>query len=912
MKKILVTLGAIVILHACTANLIDAPVKLKIEYGDQVTDEIIPRFSWVLNDSSRGAAQTKYQIIVASSEKLLTAGKADMWNSGKVDSDQSVFVDYQGEPLQSQQRYFWTMRVWNQHGTPSAWSSVHYFDMGILYDSAWIGKWIGAKESSAQTDTERPRSIMLRKDLEIRREFKIAKAYVTGLGSYQFFLNGRKVSDDLLTPGWTDYPTRILYQVYDVTAYLEEGINGAGMMLGNVWYSSGLGWQGGSVYSDGPMMGLLQLEVEYEDGTLDRFTTDESWKWKFSPITENTLYHGETYDARLEIAGWNKAGLDDSDWDQVDLFDNEKAVLSAHTSPKIRVTREIVPINTTRLKNGSYVFDMGVNITGGIRLQVQGDRGTEIVMKFAELLHDDGTVAQENLRTATATDRFILKGGKPETWEPAFTYHGFRYVEIEGLPSPPDSNTVTGINFHNAVMETGSFTCSNEMINTIQTNILNGQRSNLFSVPTDCPQRDERLGWMGDAQIFAATSCYNMDMSGFYAKWIRDIADSQSEEGWVTDVNPAIVVTTPAKPAWGDAFIIMPWEMYRFYNDRRILEKFYDDYKEWVEYMRNNVEQDGLYIYDDNGWGGYADWIAVVKSPEQPVSAAYYYYSTSLLANFAGILGYTDDQSTYNTLAAGIRDAFHKRYFDEQKATYKGETQTAMLLPLNLGLTPGDKIDAVAENIKYDVEGRGNHPTTGFLGTKYLLPTLSDFGYHETAYKTAINEEYPSWGYMAVNGATSMWELWNSDSEPPDQMNSRNHFALGSIGEWFYSHLAGIRLDDKHPGFKHSIISPMPAEGLDWARGEIMTPYGILKSAWEKTDESFLLHVCIPPNTTSTIIIPVAGGEVSELIEGGTTSIIKDNHTVDGVNSEIDIVETDGDQIVLKVGSGIFKFELLY
>ncbi|MFC2089503.1 family 78 glycoside hydrolase catalytic domain [Bacteroidota bacterium] len=907
MKHLTIILGILLSVAACKNEKgIPAPENLKVEYGAAVNDEANPRFSWVLSDTTRGARQTGYHLLVGSAERYLNDKKADVWNTGMVESDQSVFIEFKGEKLVSGERYYWTVRFKNEDGKLSGWSKPELFDMGFMKNSSWKAKWIGAEASTAKEDTLQPSSIMMRKEIELLKNIKLAKAYVTGLGSYQFFINGEKISKDLLTPGWTDYPTRIMYQVYDITDQLSKGRHALGLLLGNVWYSSGLGWRGGQSYSKGPLEALLQIELEYMDGSKETIISDASWKWAFSPILENTLYHGEVYDARLEITGWNTAGLDDSEWKNVDVYEAKSAFLSAHTSPAIQITREISPLTITKLESGAYVFDMGLNMTGGIRLNVEGSEGSKIVMKFAELLHDDGSVAQENLRSATATDTYIVKGGEPETWEPAFTYHGFRYVEISGLPSAPDSTTVLGLNYHNAAPETGYFACSNELLNKIHTNIQNGQRSNMFSVPTDCPQRDERLGWMGDAQVFAATSCYNMDMSGFYAKWVRDIADSQDEEGWVTDVNPAIVVTDPAKPAWGDAFVIVPWEMYRFYRDTRILEKFYPDYKEWVEYMRTNTESDGLYIYDKDGWGGYADWIAVVESPKQPISAAYYYFSTTLLARFAQILGYQDDMDEYTALAEEIRIAFNKRYFDEKKANYEGGTQTALLLPMNFGMAPQSSMISLAETLSEEVLDQGKHPTTGFLGTKYLLPTLSDFGYHNIAYETAIGEEYPSWGYMVRNGATSMWELWNSDTEPPDRMNSRNHFALGSIGEWFYSHLAGIRIDDENPGFKHSIIKPLPVDGLTWAKAKVFTPYGKLKSVWKIENDVFSMAVTIPPNTTSTVYIPLLAASLN-LSERGNMLIV--NGEIKDTK-EIQVIEVTDSFIELKLQSGNYKFKL--
>jgi alpha-L-rhamnosidase len=910
MKKILVFLAAALLTFSCGQSLIDAPADLKIEYGSTVLDVSLPRFSWIIQDDSRGAVQTAYQIIVATDVTLLTEKKADTWNSGKIESDQSVFVEYYGEIPDPGKRYYWTVKVWNAFDEASAWTSPAFFDVGLLNPDLWKAQWVGCNESIADADSLRPKSIYLRNEFQLENNIRSAKLYASGLGSYQFFLNGEKVSDDLLTPGWTDYPSRIQYQVYDVKEYLKKGDNTAGFLLGNMWYSSGLGWRGGTSYSKGPMKAIMQMEVEYVNGEKEMYVSDDNWTWHFSPILENTIYHGEFHDARLEIDGWNRNGLDESDWQSVTTYNrDENITLSAQFSPTIQVTREITPRSINKLDNGSYVFDIGYNMTGSIRLNVEGEAGTEITMKFAELLHEDGSVAQENLRSAIATDHYILKGSGAESWEPSFTYHGFRYIEISGLPAEPDSSTVLGLNFHNAAPETGTFRCSNETLNSIQANIENGQRSNMFSVPTDCPQRDERLGWMGDAQVFAATSCYNMDMSGFYAKWVRDISDSQDEEGWVTDVNPVIVVTGPAKPAWGDAFIVVPWEMYRFYGDKRIFELYFEDYAAWVNYMTSKSE-DNLYIYDADGWGGYGDWISVVKSDPQPISAAYYYFSSKLLSKFASLIDNIPAAEKYGSLAETIRTAFNEKYFDEEKFNYPGGTQTSMLLPMNFGITEEEHLTEVAANLAKDVEERGKHPSTGFLGTKYILPTLSDYGYHQLAYETATSIEYPSWGYMIENGATSMWELWNSDSEKPEGMNSRNHFALGSIGEWFYTHLAGIRIDDANPGFKHSIVAPMPAKGLDWVKGSIMTPYGPLKSAWEIENEKMWLHVTIPANTTSTIKIPVLSDKAILLSENGVIVVKEDGTSGDAEG--IDVVSIDEKQIVLNVGAGKYEFELTH
>ncbi len=909
MKNLLPLLITLVA-FSCAREPVNPPVNLRVEYGGDALDVSTPRFSWHLSDSSRGAAQSAYQILIASEEHLLSENRADIWNSGKVSSSQSVFVPYDGDLLDGPATYYWTVKVWDQDSVEGDYSLPSSFILGMMEPTDWQGSWIGSDATIAKADSLQPRSVYLRGSFSVKRNIRRAVLYVTGLGSYQFYLNGEKTGDDLLTPGWTDYPQRIQYQVYDVTEQVKKGTNNAGFLLGNGWWSSGLGWHGGTSYSDGPLCALMQLEVEYGNGKKQVFTSDDSWEWHFSPITENSLYHGETYDARLEIDDWwnrEKAG---GTWEPVDVYSHDPGVmLSAQFSPAIEVTREIEPVNIKEVNPGVYVMDMGMNMTGGVRLNVEGSPGDTITMKFAELLHEDGSVAQENLRSARATDRYIIGSEEPETWEPHFTYHGFRYVEIHGLPDAPDSIMVTGLNYHNAAAETGRFACSNELLNTIQRNIGNGQRSNMFSVPTDCPQRDERLGWMGDAQVFAATSMYNMEMSGFYAKWVRDIADGQSPEGWVTDVNPPIVVTDPAKPAWGDAFLIVPREQYGFYRDRRILESYYDDYKGWVEYMASKSE-DGLYIYNRDGWGGYGDWIAVVESPKAPISAAYYYYSTRLLAQFAEILGYEAEFKRYQARADKIREAFNERFFDASVPTYTGDTQTALLLPLSFGLVPREYEKAIAARLAEKVESAGYHPSTGFLGTKYLLPTLSDYGYHDIAWKTAVNNEYPSWGYMVENGATSIWELWNSDTEPPDRMNSRNHFALGSVGEWYYSHLAGIRPDRNHAGYKHSFIAPMPAGDLNHASARTWTPYGTISTSWVNENGRFSLEVTIPPNTTSTLCIPVLSEVRKEVYEGGT-AILKDGE-LSGEVPGVGFAGEEGNGMTFTLEPGTYTFDYLY
>jgi len=1005
------------------------PYKLKCEYKENPLglDVVKPRLSWLFNDTSRGAVQTAYQVLVASDPVLLKKDIGDIWNSEKIASDRSVWVDYMGAALQSGTRYFWKVRTWDRDDLPSSWSEVAWWETGLLNPGEWKAKWIGMDlivEDKALANygswisaplpvaagkdiffrktfvipegktprraflnilgTQRarfsfngekaidldfqgsistipiqeklktgnnlislitknkrseevsvifymeiiysdgttqwicsdentrvsqkiaagwdqpgfndssweppriiapfgkgeygwiknagpaPRSTLIRKSFMANKKIRSARAYVTGLGNYELYINGSRIGKDLLTPGWTDYNKRIQYQVYDITENLVRGENAAGMFLGNMWWSSGLGWRGCERYNNGPVMGLCQIRIDYADGTTDLVVTDESWKSHLSPLIENTIYHGEVYDARQEIPGWASPGLVDSTWQSVKTFSEyDHLIKSAEPGPPIRVMNEIMPVSVSQVKPGIYVFDMGTNMVGFARLHVSGDPGTQVILRFAELLHDDGTVAQENLRLAKATDYYTLKGGSPETWQPRFTYHGFRYVQMEGFPGVPDSTSLIGLQIYSSAPMIGQFSCSNELINQIYKNIINGQRSNMHSVPTDCPQRDERLGWTGDAQMFSPTASYNMNMDGFFAKWLHDMTDSQTKDGWINDVNPAIVVSGPGKPAWADAITVVPWVVHEFYADTRIISDNYAGMKAWVDYMIKE-SKNGLYIFDQNGWGGYGDWISVVPSPAQPVSAAYYYYSTHLLGQMAALTGNEKDATKYNELAKEIAETFNKKYLDRKTSDYLSATQTANLLPLAFGIVPEELRQKVADNIAADVIAKQKHPSTGFLGTGYILPMLSNYGYHELAYEVACQTSYPSWGYMVEKGATSIWELWNSDTEPPDQMNSRNHFALGSVGEWFYACLAGIRPSADEPGFKQVIIAPGPAGDLTWAKGSLETIYGTVISDWKLDGQNLILDILIPANTHATVYVPTMGITNPTLTMDGT------------------------------------------
>lgn len=866
-----------------------APKNLKCEHEAHPLglDEPKPRLSWQGSATNRGARQTAYQILVATDEQKLTANVGDAWDSGKITSDQSVFVEYAGKPLRSRQRYFWKVKTWDERGKPSAWSAPEWWEMALLDRNEWKGEWIGMAGAVGKP----PRSVQARKAFTLTQKPTRARIYATGLGTYTLNLNGKKVGTDFLAPGWTDYLKKVFYQTYDITDQVSVGENTLDAWLGSAWWSSGLGWSGGFAYADGPLRLLAQVVLDYPDGTSHIIATDGSWKVRFSPVTYDHLYHGEHYDARLEAKpgfdandGWVNATLLSTASNPTTLFGNDPAANAANEAatfnqgavkivaqqgPSIRLTETLTP-QVSEPKPGHFVFDFGQNFAGIVRLKLTKTQyGQRVRLRYAELLHDDGTVAQENLRSALATDEYIANGTRGgEAWAPRFVYHGFRYVEVTGLSEKPDSQTLTGLVLHTDTPPTGQLTTSNELLNRVYQNCRWTLRSNSMSVPTDCPQRDERLGWMGDAQIFAPTGAYLMDIDGFFGKWVADIADSQHANGSVFDVNPKMVVPGPAKPAWGDAVTVVPWTLYQFYGDKRLLERSYNAMKRWVEYMNTDstTRNHGLYFYTNgHGWYGFGDWVPVKPSPSKPIGGAYQVYSNQLLANAAAVLGKTDDAATYAAAAKRYADRYNALYFSEKELNYEGKTQAANLIPLSLGVVPDAVKAQIAKNVADDVKTHGNHLTTGFIASQMLLPRLSDYGYHELAYQVATQKTYPSWGYMAENGATTMWELWNSDKEKPEGMNSRNHFSYGSVVEWYFGYLAGLRPDPAGPGFKKFIVAPQPAGDLNFVKATYQTPYGEAVSNWEKTDAGLTLDVTIPANSSARVVLPLAAGQTAKL-----------------------------------------------
>jgi alpha-L-rhamnosidase len=777
------------------------------------------------------------------------------------------------------------------------WTSTDFNDKG--WQPAVVVAKYGAEPWKQLREMPPPRqALCMRKEFQLKDRPARARVYVTGLGIYELHLNGQKVGQDIFTPGWTHYLKRLQYQTYDVTGMLKQGPNAIGAILGNGWWSGGLGWKGADQYSEGDLRLLAQLVIEYADGTRETIPTDESWQAHPSPITRNTYYHGESYDARLEMPGWDAPGFDAGKWWKTAFLNEPPVQLVAQRDETIQVTQEIPPMQISEPQKGVFLFDFGQNAAGRCRLKLEGaPKGTRIRLRFGEVLDPNGNLYRENYRSAEATDYYICKGTKVEIWEPIFTYRGFRFCEVTGLPKPPAMDTLVDRVLHTATPPAGTFVCSNWLLNRILTNIDWGLRSNIHSVPTDCPQRDERLGWMGDAQAFAHTSCFLRGMAAFYSKWMFDITDSQGPDGATTDVSPAKVVHGAAKPGWGDAIVVIPYTVWRFYGDTRVIEENYKGMAAWVEYMRTHGK-DGLYETK-----GYGDWVPVVGSPSEWIGSAYFFYCSKLMSEMAVAIGKTDDAKKYVEQADAIAKAFNDKHLNKQTNNYLTGTQTCNILPLFFGITPPDRREAVLANLVHDIEVRGNHLSTGFLGTAYLMPLLNQTGWNDLAYRLASQTSYPSWGYMLLSGATTIWERWDTDKEGP-QMNSRNHFALGAMGRWFYESVGGINLDAAVPGFKRFVIRPEPVCDLTWAKATYPSMYGEIRSAWQKTENGLQLEVTIPANTTARVHVPVPATAKAFTITESGMSVLGPGSHVPGVR----FIEMEANAAALDVAAGHYTF----
>ncbi|WP_326769184.1 glycoside hydrolase family 78 protein [Streptomyces sp. NBC_01591] len=699
---------------------------------------------------------------------------------------------------------------------------------------------------------------------QLRHEFRLAerpvaraRLYATALGLYEAHLNGRQVGRDRLAPGWTDYARRVQYRTHDVTDQVRPGPNALAVNLASGWYAGNIAWFGPHQYGEQPAL-LAQLEVTYEDGSTDHIVSAPGWRAAGGPITDADLMAGEEYDARREAEGWTEPGFDDSGWLPAAPVDGVGAEPVAQLDSPVEVVRELTAREVTEPRPGVFVFDLGQNMVGAVRLTVSGPAGTTVRLRHAEALNPDGTPYTANLRSARATDRYTLKGGGVETYEPRFTFHGFRYVEVTGYPGTPSPEAVTGLVMHASAPFTLDFDTDVPMLNQLHRNITWGLRGNFLSVPTDTPARDERLGWTGDINVFAPTAAYAMDSARFLTKWLQDLRDSQSDDGAFPDVAPHVGPLGRGVAGWGDAGVTVPWALYRAYGDVRVLERSWSSMLSWLDYLDRH--SDGCLRPAE----GYGDWLNIDdETPKDVIGTAYYAHSADLVARTAEVLG--EDPAPYRALFGRVRDAFRAAYVSAG-GRVKGDSQTAYVLALSMDLLAGEDRRAAADRLVELIEGRDWHLSTGFLGTPRLLPALTAAGRTDVAHRLLHRRTFPSWGYQIERGATTMWERW--DSARPDGtfqdagMNSFNHYAYGSVGEWMYAHVAGIAPGG--PGFKHLVVRPRPGGGVNEARARFDSPYGPVGTHWSTASGTFRLEVSLPVNTTAEVwIAAVAATDVS-------------------------------------------------
>jgi alpha-L-rhamnosidase len=864
-----------------------------------------PRLSWQLESGTRSQKQTAYRIIVASSPEKLKKNVGDLWDTGKVKSDRSIHIAYNGRGLVSKMRCFWKVQISDVNGKQSSWSTPATWSMGLSEESDWKAQWIGydavpvniAKmpvRNFKRDPKYKPKfktylpAQYLRKDFNASKKISRACLYVTAQGHVEMHLNGKRVGNEYFTPGWTDYRKRIYYRTYDVTDMLSKGSNAIGAILGDGWFRGNISVKGQNQY--GKKLRLLtQLQIDYKDGSTEIIASGPSWKASFGPIILSDMFEGETYDARKEIPGWDKAGYNDKDWSAVNTGSEIEPLIQAYPSVPVRVTQELPTVKLTEPKPDTYVFDLGQNFSGWARLKVKGKPGDKVNMQFAEMLNADGTVYADNLRSARAADNYILKGGGEEIFEPHFTFHGFRYVQLTGLTEKPTPKTITGIVIHSDMPMTSSFECSNPMLNQLYSNTLWGQRSNYLEIPTDCPQRDERLGWTGDTQVFVRTGTYNQDAAAFFTKWNIDLMDTQNAAG--TFGQQAPVFHGYGSPAWADAGVICPWTIYKVYGDVRMIEKHYDAMAKFIDYCRSK----GL----TGPGGGYGDWLAIgSKTPKEIISAAYFGYTTSLMVEIAQALGKTEDVKKYRKLFDDICANFQKE-FVQPDGKITDESQTSYCLALHYNLLTDKQRTQAATHLVDRIKAKDYHLSVGFVGVSILLPTLTEIGRSDLAYRLIQNTTYPSWGYSIEQGATTIWERWNSytkkDGFGNAGMNSFNHYAYGACGEWMFASMLGIETDGA--GFKKIIMKPELGEGITWAKGHYDSIHGRISSDWKRDQKTFQWKITVPANTTATVYVPA--GRIKDITESGK-AIAK----AVGVK----FIKMENNTAVLKVDSGSYEF----
>ncbi len=884
---------------------------LRCEYKENPigVDILKPRLSWILNSDERGVKQTAYQIIVASSLKKLNNKKADLWNSKKINSDKSIQIFYEGKALESNQKYYWKVKVWDQNGKEFI-SEPAFWTTGLLNDSDWKAKWIGLDKAVGDDDPNTPHrkltSRMVRKEFAVDKKIKSATAFISGLGLFELYINGEKIGDQVLSPGLTEYNKRTFYMSFDVTENLQENKNAIGVILGNGRYFAPRTEIPTKTRTYGYPKVICQLVIQYENGTTNTIITDESWKLTTNgPTRKNNEYDGEYYDARMEMKAWNKINYDDSDWMNAKLVKKPGELLVAQPNEAIKIMEELNPIDVNEVVPGTFIFDMGQNMVGWVELFVKGNRGDKVTMRFSETLNEDGSLFLDNIRGAEVTDTYILKGDDTESWEPKFTYHGFRFVEMIGFPGKPTLSAIKGKVIYDAIDKSGSFSCSNPLINSIYKNAYWGIRGNYRSMPTDCPQRDERQGWLGDRSAECTGESFIFDISKLYNKWLYDIQDAQRKSGSIPDVAPSYWPIYSDNTTWPGTYLFASDMLYNQYGDLQTIETHYPYMQKWISHMSKFLKN-GIMPKDT-----YGDWCvppddlklihtnnASKTTSAEYIGTVYFYYELRLMEKFAKLLGKNDDAIEYSKISAEIKSAFNKTFLDKNNVIYSNNSQTVNILALSFDLVPEEYKERIINNLLQKILGESNsHVANGIIGGQWLMRTLTNNGHADVAYTLASQNTYPSWGYMVEQGATTIWELWNGDHGDPG-MNSGNHvMLLGDLIIWFYEDLAGIKADPDIPAFKHIVMKPQVLGDLSHVNASYNSIYGEIKSSWKLENNKFSWNVNIPANTSATVHIPTLNKED-----------IKEGNSLASESKYMRFLRWDENFAVFEVESGNYSF----
>jgi alpha-L-rhamnosidase len=900
--------------HAGMAQVNITKLRCEMSVNPQGIGVAVPRFSWQLESPLQNVNQMSYEIMVSSSEEKLRTNQADIWHSGKINSSVSHLVPYAGKPLQSCRIYYWKVRSTTNKGEGHLGEAA-FFSTGLLEAKDWKAKWIGYDKASkwdSITQWSRLSARYLRKEFQNPGLVKRATAYISGLGMYELYINGNKIGDQVLAPNPTDYRKSYFYNTHDVTAQVKKGANAIATVLGNGrFFTMRQNYKTQKHNTFGYPKLLLQLELEYADGTKRIITSDQSWKLNVDgPIRTNNEYDGEEYDARKELGDWTRPGFNDSKWMKPQLVSAPPGKILAQFSPSMKVKQTILPVSIKKAAPGKYILDMGQNFSGWIKLKsVSGKRGDKITMRFAESLQGNGELFTANLRDAKVTDIYTFSNTPlgPGGWEPSFIYHGFRYVEVTGFPGEPSTKNFEGKFVYDDIETTGSFQTSDETINAIYKNAWWGIASNYKGMPVDCPQRNERQPWLGDRVAGAQGESFVFDNANLYAKWVDDIQQSQRPDGAIPDVAPAFWNYYSDNVTWPAAFITISNNLYNQFGDVTPIRKNYASMKKWMRYMKDNYMVNYILTKDK-----YGDWCVPPESLElihakdssrltdgKLIATAYYFKLLSYMQRFAGLTGNTEDVKGYSLLADSIRNAFQKTYFNPQKQYYSNNTVTANLLPLYFGICPDSLREIVAEKIKDKILLDNNgHISTGLIGAQWLMRGLTEYGFTDIAYKLTSQRTYPSWGYMVANGATTIWELWNGNTANP-AMNSQNHvMMLGDLLTWYYENLGGIRTDKTSVGFKKIIMRPTFPRDLAFVNASYKSAHGMIGSHWKKEKEVLEWNITIPANTSATVYIPAqniesiteAGGPLSET-EG------------------LKIIKLENNNAIVQVPSGSYQFK---